>query len=63
VRAHVEELISKMARADTLLTGSIVAMIAIALLFDDEDGPPSAPDDSDEPDTELTEAARPRRSR
>ena len=32
-----------MARSDTLLTGSIMAMIAMALVFDDDDGPPIAP--------------------
>jgi hypothetical protein len=28
-----------MARSDTLLTGSIMAMLAMVLVFDDENGP------------------------
>ena len=42
-----------MARPDTLLTGSIMAMIAVALLFDDgENGqqPPVAGGEPQEPD-------------
>jgi hypothetical protein len=53
-----------MARPDTLLTGSLMAMIAAVLVFDDDDGPPApAPGSDDEPDLELTETVPPRRSR
>jgi len=59
-----EDLIATMARPDTLLTGSLMAMIAVALMFDDDDRPPAPSPDSDgEPDLELTDTVRPRRSR
>lgn len=36
-----------MARPDTLLTGSLMEIIVVALMFDDDDGSTPAPDDDE----------------
>ena len=52
-----------MSHPDSLLNGSIMAMIAMALVFDDdEDASPSSPN-ADEAAPDKTGSARPHRSR
>ena len=55
-----------MSHPDTLLNGSIMAMVAMTLVFDDdEDGSPSTPSGADglAPDAIKTGSNRPRQSR